>query len=74
MILLEKTDSYQLSGKTGGGQMGDINLGWFIGYIETKDDVYFFATKIASASQEAQGITAKEIALKLLKSLVPSLD
>jgi beta-lactamase class D len=69
IILLEKTDTYQLSGKIGSGQMGDSNIGWFVGYLEKKDDVYFFATNIACASKDAQGLKAKEISLKLLSDL-----
>lgn len=46
IITLEKTDAYKLSGKTGGGPIGNRSLGWFVGYLETKDDVYFFATNI----------------------------
>jgi beta-lactamase class D len=69
IILLENTDTYQLSGKTGSGQMGDSNIGWFVGYVEIKDEVYFFATNIASATKDAQGLKAKEISLKLLSDM-----
>ncbi|HEX8285381.1 MAG TPA: penicillin-binding transpeptidase domain-containing protein [Pyrinomonadaceae bacterium] len=44
---LEETPDYKLSGKTGGGPLGENRyLGWFVGYVETKDDTYFFATEI----------------------------
>jgi beta-lactamase class D len=46
IITLEKTDSYKLSGKTGGGPSGDRALGWFVGYLEKKGNVYFFALNI----------------------------
>ncbi|MBV9923891.1 MAG: class D beta-lactamase [Acidobacteria bacterium] len=44
---LEKTPDYELHGKTGGGPLAEGRfLGWFVGYVETKDDTYFFATQI----------------------------
>ena len=47
IITLEETPDYRLSGKTGGGPIGEGRfLGWFVGYVETKDNTYFFATQI----------------------------
>jgi beta-lactamase class D len=44
---LEETPDYKLSGKTGGGPLGENRyLGWFVGYVETKENTYFFATEI----------------------------
>jgi beta-lactamase class D len=50
IITLEQTDSYKLSGKTGGGPIGKRALGWFVGYLETKGDVYFFALNMEGAN------------------------
>jgi beta-lactamase class D len=47
IMTLEETAEYKLSGKTGGGPLGEGRfLGWFVGYLETKDNAYFFATQI----------------------------
>jgi beta-lactamase class D len=47
ILALEETPDYKLSGKTGGGALGEKRyLGWFVGYVETKGDTYFFATQI----------------------------
>jgi beta-lactamase class D len=47
ILVLEKTPEYTLSAKTGGGPRGSGRyLGWFVGYLETKGNVYFFATNI----------------------------
>ncbi|HKY04424.1 MAG TPA: penicillin-binding transpeptidase domain-containing protein [Blastocatellia bacterium] len=46
IILLEQTPRYRLSGKTGGGPLPHGSLGWFVGYLERDDNVYFFATNI----------------------------
>lgn len=69
IILLDKTRSYWLSGKTGSGQMDNTNIGWFVGYLEAKDNVYFFATNIASDSQATPAAKAKEISLKILQGM-----
>jgi beta-lactamase class D len=50
IITLERTPQYTLSGKTGGGKQGETYLGWFVGYLETKGDVYFFATQLDGAT------------------------
>ncbi len=56
-------------GKTGTGCIDgqDIN-GWFIGYIETSDNIYYFATNIQSDSN-ATGKKALEITSDILKKL-----
>ncbi len=44
ILVLEETPNYKLSGKTGGvGNLNGKALGWFVGYVETKDNTYFFA-------------------------------
>jgi beta-lactamase class D len=69
LILQDKTDAYQLSGKTGSGQMDSNHVAWFVGYVETKEDVFFFASNIASENQDASPARAREIALKVLKDV-----
>jgi beta-lactamase class D len=47
ILTLEKTADYTLSGKTGGGTVAENRaLGWFIGYVETKGNVCFFALNL----------------------------
>src|SRR5262249_44181620 len=50
IITLEQTDANKLSGKTGGGAVGKGALGWFVGYLETKGNVYFFAINLEGAN------------------------
>ncbi len=69
IMLLETTSTYKLSGKTGAGQAGGLNIGWFVGYVEKDGNVFFFATNIESESPEAQGVKAKEISLDVLHGL-----
>ena len=56
-------------GKTGTGRVNgqDIN-GWFIGFIENRDNTYFFATNIQS-EQHATGSKASDITLSILSDL-----
>lgn len=43
----EEGAGYKLSGKTGSGPIAEGRfLGWFVGYLETKDNAYVFATQI----------------------------
>lgn len=47
IMTLEETPGYKLSGKTGGGPISEGRyLGWFVGYLETKENTYIFATEI----------------------------
>jgi beta-lactamase class D len=69
IMVLDKTDSYQLSGKTGSGQTGELYIGWFVGFLEEGNNVFFFAANIKGKNSDAKGTTAKEITLQLLQSL-----
>ena len=62
ILELEKTPAYKLSAKTGGGAISEgVYIGWFVGYVETKENVYFFATNIEGTNFE--GIRDKRIEL-----------
>ncbi len=51
ILVLEQTPEYKLSAKTGGGSIAEgTYIGWFVGYLETKGNVYFFATNIEGTS------------------------
>lgn len=68
-LLLSSTSSGSLYGKTGTGRVNgkDVN-GWFIGYIETSNNTYYFATNIQSSSG-ATGSQATEITKSVLSNL-----
>jgi len=74
ILVLEKTDRYTLRGKTGFTDFGNNQVvGWFVGYIETPQNRWFFASNILSndAKKDSETIMKerKEIALKILKGL-----
>ena len=44
LIIIEQTDSYKLSGKTGGGVLSDNEyVMWLVGYLERDNKTYFYA-------------------------------
>jgi beta-lactamase class D len=70
ILVLESSDTYRLSGKTGSvWRIGAAYVGWFVGYVEESDNVYFFATNIESASPDANGSKATGITRDVLQSL-----
>jgi beta-lactamase class D len=51
ILTLEKNADYKLSGKTGGGPLAEGKyIGWFVGYLEAKGNVYFFAVNLEGDS------------------------
>jgi len=46
MTLLRDWDQYKLWGKTGWAASSDRNIGWFVGMLEAKGKMYFFATNV----------------------------
>ncbi|MEE9362919.1 MAG: class D beta-lactamase [Cellulophaga sp.] len=46
IMLIEQTEQYKLSGKSGLSRSNEKYNGWFVGYIELKNDTYFFATNL----------------------------
>lgn len=46
MMIIEQTADYKISGKTGWSIRDGFNNGWFVGYVEKADKLYFFATNV----------------------------
>ena len=46
IMVAEKTDSYTIRAKSGWATSSTPGIGWYVGYVETTDDVWFFATNI----------------------------
>lgn len=51
MIVIEENNDYRLSGKTGWSIRNGNNNGWFVGYVETQNKTYFFATNVEPKQQ-----------------------
>ena len=72
ILLIEENDTYKISGKTGWSINDEINNGWFIGYIESKGKLYFFATNIEpneNFDMEMFPMIRKHISHKAFKQL-----
>jgi beta-lactamase class D len=70
ILVLEKTPSYTLSAKTGGGSIAQGKyIGWFVGYLETSGNVYFFALNLEGASYQAIREKRIEVTKQILASL-----
>lgn len=68
-ICLFSSENESFYGKTGTGRINDNDInGWFIGYIETADSTYFFATNIQS-TENATGSNASEISFSVLSDM-----
>ena len=46
IIAQEQNMNYVLRGKTGWGQLPEGDTGWYVGYLEANNNVYFFANNI----------------------------
>ncbi len=71
MMVIEKNDQYTLSGKTG-WSVDKENNGWFVGYVETQNKTYFFASNVEPKKQFDMNrfpMIRKDITYKALKEM-----
>ena len=68
-LQLSSSDAGKFFGKTGTGRIDnrDVN-GWFVGYVETSDNTYYFSVNI-KADSNASGSAAAKIAMSVLSDL-----
>ncbi|HDG0820148.1 TPA: beta-lactam sensor/signal transducer BlaR1 [Staphylococcus aureus] len=67
-LFIRKNENYELYGKTGTGIVnGKYNNGWFVGYVITNHDKYYFSTHLSD--EKASGENAKFINEKILKEM-----
>lgn len=66
-LRLSSSEKGTLFGKTGTGIVNELHVnGWFIGYVETAENTYFFASVIHAG---AAGSDAAEITLAILSDM-----
>ncbi|KVV14745.1 class D beta-lactamase [Flavobacterium sp. TAB 87] len=58
IMIIEKTENYILSGKSGWGMRGDLDNGWLVGYLEKNNSVCFFATNIEMKDAKMESFPA----------------
>ncbi|MBD2208823.1 class D beta-lactamase [Nostoc linckia FACHB-104] len=68
IMIYESTPSYVLRGKTGWATSVNPNIGWFVGYLEQNNNVYFFATNINLRNDKDAPVRI-EITRRSLKAL-----
>jgi len=52
IMIAKDTLNSVVHAKTGWGQQDDTNIGWYVGYVEKNDDVYYFANCIQTKDSE----------------------
>lgn len=67
IMLQEDTLGYKLRAKTGWGSQDGKEIGWLVGWIETQDNVYFFATNIEMPKPASENFPAsRKIITKII--------
>jgi beta-lactamase class D len=72
VMVNEKNTDYTLRAKTGWTRVDGKDIGWWVGYVERKDNVYFFATRLTKkrSTQNADfGSCRKTITKSVLREL-----
>jgi len=72
IMIMKDTLDYVIRAKTGWGIIDHTNTGWYVGYLETKGKVYYFANCIQSAKPNPESFIAarKEIVYRILDDLM----
>ncbi|MDR2040581.1 MAG: class D beta-lactamase [Bacteroidales bacterium] len=68
----EVNGNYTISGKTGWAVRQKEDITWFVGYVETNDHVYFFATNVTS-NENTDVETFGQVRIKLTKEILNEL-
>jgi beta-lactamase class D len=66
LMVVEQTPAYTIRAKTGWAQRTVPQVGWFVGYVEAGETVWFFATNIEMMKPE-DGPLRHEITIETLK-------
>lgn len=72
MMVMEDNDNYKFSGKTGWSIRNGNNNGWFVGYLETQNKTYFFATNVEPKQQfdmDMFPMIRKDVTLKAFEQM-----
>ncbi|RPI14166.1 MAG: class D beta-lactamase [Ignavibacteriae bacterium] len=64
VMLQDDTPGYKLYAKTGWALRTGTDIGWWVGWVETKNNIYFFATNIESDNPTENFPAARKIITK----------
>lgn len=51
LMIVDNRSKYVIRAKTGSGKQDGKYIGWYIGYVTTKDDVFYFSNCIQSTER-----------------------
>ena len=68
IMIEEKNDEYVLRGKTGWGLRINPQIGWYVGYIETSEDIWFFACNL-DIHKDSDAEYRKDLVIRYLHEL-----
>ena len=51
-MIVKNTKDYVIRAKTGNGKQGDQYVSWYVGYITTSDNVYYFSNCIQTENKK----------------------
>jgi beta-lactamase class D len=72
VMVTEQNDHYTIRSKTGWSRQDGRDTGWWVGYVEKKENVWFFATRISKERSRVNpgfGNCRKEITINILRQL-----
>lgn len=72
IMVEERTENYTLYAKTGWTRYGGKDTGWWVGYVERKENVWFFATRLVKDRDTVNpnfGRCRKEITRNILRQM-----
>ena len=72
VMVTEQNENYTIRSKTGWTRENHTDSGWWVGYVERKDNVWFFATRISkdrNVPNPGFGNCRKEITRTILRQL-----
>lgn len=72
VMVTEKSNDYTIRAKTGWTRDGGIDSGWWVGYVESRENTYFFVTRISKKRSESNpnfGQCRKTITKTILKQI-----
>ena len=70
----ETSPAYTIRSKTGWTKANNQDAGWWVGYVQRQDNVYFFATRLIKHREEVDknfGNCRKELTKNILKQIKP---
>ena len=72
IMVVEQNEYHTLRAKTGWTRVEGKNIGWWVGYVEKQENVYFFATRLIndrSDNNKEFGNCRKTITMEILRDL-----